>query len=144
MERERRPRQRTIVEEGIPDRINKLQVDKFVDLRAWAEGIASEEIGSRLDEWLCNDALVVHPEASAQIFRALSEHSLPALRQTVSLGLRYLYKVDPETAIELWPKMLKDTDRDVSTWAAEVLAEDIDERSVSISALYRIFDNLQQ
>lgn len=144
MEQERsRPVQSFGPNDGIPDRIDNLEVHKFVALMAWAEQSASNnELGEPLDEWVWCDAMVAHPELVSDIYRALADHPLPGLRKTAALGLKSLYRVDRETSIDLWPKLLRDTDEETKRFAEEYLAIAVDERILPISALYRIFSAL--
>ena len=146
MEQERsRPVKSFGPNDGIPERIDDLEVNKFVALMAWADQSTNkDELGEPLDEWVWYDAMAAHPELVADIYRVLADHPLPGLRKTAALGLKRLYLVDPEASIDLWPKLLRDRDEETKEFAEEYLARAVDERILSINSLYRIFSALHQ
>lgn len=146
MEQERsRPVQSFGPNDGIPQRIEDLEVNKFVALMAWADQSKNrDELGEPLDEWVWHDAMAAHPELVADIYRALADHPLPGLRRTAALGLRRLYLVDREASMNLWPRLLSDTDEETKEFAEDDLARAVGEHILSIGALYRIFSALHQ
>jgi hypothetical protein len=144
MEQERQ-RQPSSADLDIPVKIEQLDIEKFIGLMTWAEQqVEKDELGEPLDEWVWHDALIAHPEVVGDLYRALANHPLPGLRQTAALGLKWLYQVDPEAAIELWPKLLGDSDSSTQTAAQEDIANAVYLRVLPINALYRIFSGLEQ